>query len=111
MKPKTIRVLSVKVGAEPVVENLPNNLKAMQDFVGGYIEGVTLAPDVQLICNEEGKLIGLPMNRPLPDGGDIICGNFLILRIDDEGENASLTAKDIATFTVVFSLKRPEAHA
>ena len=37
-------------------------LKAAQDFVGGYIEGITFPNGDYLIINEEGKLIGLPLN-------------------------------------------------
>ena len=37
-----------------------------------------------LICNEEGKFLGLPLNRALRDDTgeiyDIIAGNFLITR-------------------------------
>lgn len=32
----------------------------MQKAVGGYIEGAALKPNVMLMCNEEGKCMGLP---------------------------------------------------
>ena len=38
------------------------NLKAAQDFVGGYVEGITFPNGDYLIINEEGKLMGLPLN-------------------------------------------------
>ena len=37
-------------------------LKAAQEFVGGYVEGITFPNGDYLIINEEGKLIGLPLN-------------------------------------------------
>ena len=37
-------------------------LKAAQDFVGGYVEGITFPNGDYLIINEEGKLMGLPLN-------------------------------------------------
>ena len=37
-------------------------LKAAQEFVGGYVEMVTFPNDDILIFNEEGKLMGLPLN-------------------------------------------------
>ena len=43
------------------VKNEPT-LKAAQDFVGGYVEGITFPNGDYLIINEEGKLIGLPLN-------------------------------------------------
>ena len=38
------------------------NLKAAQNFVGGYVEGITFPNGDYLIINEEGKLMGLPLN-------------------------------------------------
>ena len=38
------------------------NLKAAQEFVGGYVEGITFPNGDYLIINEEGKLMGLPLN-------------------------------------------------
>ena len=34
-----------------------NKLEAFQNAVGGYIETVTVADDVVIICNEEGRLM------------------------------------------------------
>ena len=39
------------------------DLKAAQEFVGGYVEGITFPNGDYLIVNEEGKLIGLPINE------------------------------------------------
>ena len=38
------------------------NLKAAQEFVGGYVEGITFPNGDYLIINEEGKLRQLPLN-------------------------------------------------
>ena len=38
------------------------NLKAAQEFVGGYVECVTFPNGDLLLLNEEGKLMGLPLN-------------------------------------------------
>ena len=37
-------------------------LKAAQEFVGGYVEGIPFPNGDYLIINEEGKLMGLPLN-------------------------------------------------
>jgi hypothetical protein len=37
-------------------------LKAAQEFVGGYVEGIQFPNGDYLIINEEGKLMGLPLN-------------------------------------------------
>ena len=44
------------------VKNEPT-LKAAQDFVGGYVEGIPFPNGDYLIINEEGKLMGLPINE------------------------------------------------
>ena len=45
-----------------------DGLAAMQQIVGGDIEAVYPFQDsAALVCNAEGKLLGLPMNRPLLD--------------------------------------------
>ena len=38
------------------------SLEQAQEFVGGYVEGITFPNGDYLIINEEGKLIGLPLN-------------------------------------------------
>lgn len=38
------------------------SLKEMQEIVGGYIEIVPLNNDKLFVCNEEGKIKGLPYN-------------------------------------------------
>jgi len=38
------------------------NLKTAQDFVGGMVECITFPNGDLLIINEEGKLMGLPLN-------------------------------------------------
>ena len=43
------------------VKNEPT-LKEAQEFVGGYVEGISFPNGDYLIINEEGKLIGLPLN-------------------------------------------------
>ena len=47
-----------------IIENSKDepDLKAAQEFVGGYVEGITFPNGDYLIINEEGKLIGLPLN-------------------------------------------------
>ena len=48
-----------------IIENSKHepNLEAAQKFVGGMVEGITFPNGDYLIINEEGKLIGLPINE------------------------------------------------
>jgi Domain of unknown function (DUF3846) len=74
---KNIRVLVYEPGKEPEERTIPNNLEALQGIVGGDIEVVSLSRSLKLICNEEGRLRGLPPNRVVPHFG-AICGTFLV---------------------------------
>ena len=62
MKEKEITVLKVEPGKSPETVTMPNTLDAMQKMVGGYIEVLPLS-DVCLVCNEDGKLLGLEGQR------------------------------------------------
>ena len=58
------------------VTNISPSLKNLQRTVGGHIETVTLAEDFVIICNEEGRIKGLPYNCEIAGIdflGDIIC--------------------------------------
>ena len=47
-----------------IIDDVKNDptLKEAQEFVGGYVEGITFPNGVYLIVNEEGKLRNLPLN-------------------------------------------------
>lgn len=80
----TIKVLIVEPGKVPREAEVENTLSAQQAVVGGMIEAVYPWEDpVGLICNEEGKLMGLPLNRSLEDY-DIIAGTFFICGLGKE---------------------------
>ncbi len=55
-----ISVLIKEPGKKPRHVNIENSLKNLQNTVGGYLETVTLADDCVVICNEEGRIQGLP---------------------------------------------------
>ena len=92
----------------PHVQEIDNDLKAMQEIVGGLIEPVPLYedPEVCLVCNDEGKLEGLPCNRALKDDHgatyEIIQSNFLS-RAWGEEDFASLPDDMIEKYTEMYS--------
>ena len=103
-----MKVILVQPQKEPELVEMGSRLKDPQDAVGGYIEAIYPFEDaVCLICNEEGKLLGLEPNRPLCDDHgnvyDIICGSFIVagLTVDNFG---SLTEKQAATYMEKFRL-------
>lgn len=57
-----IRVIIKEPGKPAYEKEIDNDLPTLQKIVDGYIETVTLAPDAVIICNEEGRIDGLPYN-------------------------------------------------
>ncbi len=93
MKEAKIKVLALLPLELPKEIELDNTLEAMQKFVGGLIECITLSDTgsaVTLVCNDEGKLLGLPLNRPLWDGADVLAGPGFLAGCDNEGDLTSL---------------------
>lgn len=84
-----MNVLVVEPMKKPYLKDIDPGLHSLQREVGGYIEAVYLYEDlVGLVCNEEGKLEGLPLNRAVygEDGEmvDIIAGTFLIVGLSED---------------------------
>ena len=84
-----MKVLMVKPGRAPYETEIGNDLHSMQQAVGGYIQAVYPYEEaVALICNEEGKLEGLPLNRALRDADgriyDIVAGNFFLAGLGED---------------------------
>lgn len=93
MKEKEIDVIIKLVNEKPITATIKNNLETLQSIVGGYIEVVQLTKDIDIICNEEGKLIGLEPN--LMFDYDYIAGDIVLCGHNNEGEFTSLTKEQI----------------
>ena len=93
MKEEKIKVLALLPMELPKELELDNTLEAMQKFVGGLIECIALSDtgsEVTLVCNDEGKLLSLPLNRPLWDGADVLAGPGFLAGCDNKGNLTSL---------------------
>jgi len=106
-----MKVLIVEAGQQPIVKEIDDSLRSMQEVVVGYIQAVyPWNEEVALVCNEEGKINGLALNRPLYDDRgqlvDIIAGTFFICSAPMDSESfQSLTDEQIARYSRLFSLK------
>lgn len=98
-----IRILVVEPNKEPYVLKVEHTLKNLQQIVGGLIEFVELEPNADLICNEEGKINGLELNRIV--GNDIIAGTFFIAG-QHQGETISLSRKQIKKYKAIFKINK-----
>jgi len=104
---KPINVLMVEPMKEPYVKELDGSLESLQGAVGGLIQAVYPFDDnVAIVCNDEGKLMGLPPNRFLRDDRnvpyDVLCGTFFVAGLSEDNF-ASLTDKQIAKYSDMYS--------
>lgn len=84
-----ISVLAVEPMKEPYIKEINPGLDSLQKEVGGLIQAIYPYEDmVAIICNDEGKMSGLPLNRAIYNEDkemiDIIAGTFLVVGIGDE---------------------------
>ena len=89
----TLSVLQIAPGQHPKPIEIDNDLKALQQAVGGSI-GASYPFAVAIVYNDDGKLMGLPLNRALRDESgeayDVVAGTFLVVGLGEE-DFASLT--------------------
>ncbi len=105
-----ISVVIVEPGKEPYAAEIGTELEDMQRVVDGYIQVIYPFDDeAAIVCNEEGKLRRLPLNRALrnEDGEicEVIAGTFMIVG-EGEEDFISLSKEQIQTYIERF--KNPE---
>ena len=93
-----LRVILCRPGETAEVVEIEDELESMQDLVGGLIEPYDpfysetdpRYENVILVCNEEGKLMQLPLNRAIVDEDgrvmDVIRGPFFLCYAPVESE-------------------------
>ena len=118
---KELHALLVKPNEYPQKVTIGAELKDLQEAVGGTITATYPFTDpVAIVCNDEGKLLGLPWNRALTDDHgvpyDIVCGTFFVAGLKED-DFASLTEQQIEKYKDKYSNemilsvpKQPEAH-
>ncbi len=104
-----IKTLIVEPKVSPYYGYVENNLKGLQKAVEGYIEVVYPLDDKGglFICNENSKLEGKELNRPLTHYEktvDVIAGTFIVVA-DNNGEDfGSLSDEQIDYYKEQFDL-------
>ena len=105
-----MRVIVVEPKKKPMVRDIDAGLESMQKIVGGSIQAIyPFDEPVALICNEEGKLLNLPLNRALRDEDgtvyDIISGTFFLCAAPPDSEHfESLTDQQVKTYMERFAM-------
>ena len=105
---RTMRVVLVEPGKAARVAEIDGSLEGMQKTVSGYIQAVyPFEETVCLVCNEEGKLEGLPLNRALRDEDgdiyDVVAGTFMVVGLTDDSFG-SLTVEQMQKFSDHFKV-------
>ena len=105
-----MKVVVVEPQKTPVVREIDPGLESMQKIVGGPIEAVyPFDEPVALICNEEGKLLNLPLNRALRDDDgnvyDIVSGTFFVCAVPPASDRfEGLTDQQVKTYIERFAM-------
>ena len=105
-----MQVVVVEPKKKPVVQDIGSDLESMQRIVGGSIQAIyPFDEPVALICNEEGNLLNLPLNRALRDDKgnvyDIISGTFFVCAAPpDSNHFAGLTDQQVKTYMEWFAM-------
>lgn len=96
-----MQVLLVEPGKEARPFKLDGNLKSMQATVGGLIQALYPWDDnAALVCNDEGKMMGMPLNRALEDY-DVIAGTFFVCGLKED-EFCSLSSEQMEQYKAMF---------
>ena len=102
-----MNVLVVEPMKAPYEKEIEPGLYSLQHEVGGYIEQFSygMGEDAAIICNEEGKMNGLELNRGMKDEHgrivDIIAGTFLVVGLGEE-DYCSLTPEQMKKYQKKF---------
>lgn len=96
-----ISVIVVRVGQEPVIEEIVPELSEFQRLVGGSIEGWGVpGTELALYCRSDGRY-AMPPNR-LIKGLDLLHGNFVVARANAAGDEVSLKPGDLEALKATF---------
>lgn len=108
-----IKVILVQEGKLAKSVSIENKLEAMQELVGGQIEEyMPFVDDIAIICNEEGKMCGLPLNRAIyvedtNEMVEIIAGDFFIAYAPIDSEKFESLPKELEE-KYLKKFKKPE---
>ena len=81
---ETMKVVMVHPGLYAKEAEIGMTLEDKQEVVGGWIEAVYPYDDnVAIVCNEEGLIMGLPLNRQINED-IVIAGTFFICGTGEE---------------------------
>lgn len=87
------------------LDSVDSELKTLQNAVSGWIQAIDVVGDMSIYLNEEGKMLGLPINKVATQyfddtygpNYDVIVGDVVFTGLpDSEGETTGLTPEQLA---------------
>ncbi len=104
-----MKVLIVEPEKASRAMEIDGSLKSMQELVGGTIQAIyPFKEEIALVCNDDGKLLGLPLNRALRDSAtgaiyEIIAGTFFLCGAPlDSDTFVSLSEEQLSAYATRF---------
>ena len=102
-----MRIIVVEPQMKSAIRHINGSLASMQNVVGGTVQAMYPYDDaVALVANDEGKVLGLPMNRALRDDDgavyDIVHGTFFICGLSEDSFT-SLTDEQLQRFMRIYA--------
>lgn len=106
MREKKINIIMLEPGKKAYLKEIDNTLESLQREVEGYIEAIyPFEEEVCLVCNEEGKMNGMELNRAIyGEHGlivDIIAGPAFLCGCSGE-DFSSLNEKQVQKYQEMF---------
>jgi hypothetical protein len=96
-----LRAVGLEPGKPAYEAEISDSLRAFQQAAGGNIEVFCPFDDnAVIVCNEAGKINGLPHNRTVH--GEPMVGNFVIVGDDGEGNFCPLTDEQTQKYLAEF---------
>jgi hypothetical protein len=104
-----VKAILKKVGEEAKIINEDLSYDFLVKTVGGFIQMVPTAPDIDIICNEEGMYAG-PNGGPLPANDAGYLGDVVMNATDEVGEPRDMTPEEIRKGLAYFQAGKGVLH-
>lgn len=89
-----VKIAFKEMNKDLVFKEIRRDYESISNLIGGYIEFVPSGINgLHIVVNEEGKLLNLTPNLYY-GREDILCGNIIFVRTNEEGDLTSITSED-----------------
>jgi hypothetical protein len=75
------RAVVIEPGKIPVIREI-EGFEEARKTIGGHVERIRMGK-FDCLCDEDGRMKGLPVNRPI-NGGQMIVGTFIVTKLGDD---------------------------